>query len=223
MNMPERNPTNKSATAKRKRRTYHRGNVREDLIALGREILESEGLDAITLRRLTREIGVNPTNFYNHFPNMDYLYAAIKVEGFNELVELDRRAIERADSRVEAVRALAHEYVFFAIRHPNLYRLMFDHYHDFDTHRELKEKSDQAMAFVVETLYGEDIFDAANPLQFYQAYPLAITCWSLFHGLSHILIERQVKVSLRSRKQVARFIDDALDQLIKGVGRQLQA
>lgn len=223
MNMPERNPTNKSATAKRKRRTYHRGNVREDLIALGREILESEGLDAITLRRLTREIGVNPTNFYNHFPNMDYLYAAIKVEGFNELVELDRRAIERADSRVEAVRALAHEYVFFAIRHPNLYRLMFDHYHDFDTHRELKEKSDQAMAFVVETLYGEDIFDPANPLQFYQTYPLAITCWSLFHGLSHILIERQVKVSLRSRKQVARFIDDALDQLIEGVGRQLQA
>jgi AcrR family transcriptional regulator len=222
-NMPDRNSSTKSPAAKRARSSYHRGNVREDLIRLGRKILESEGLNAITLRRLTREIGVNPTNFYNHFSNMDYLYAAIKVEGHRELLELDRKAVEKCSNKLDAVRALCLEYVFFAIRHPNLYRLMFDDYHNFEKHQGLKEESDKTMAFVVETLYGSDIFDDTDPLSFYTTNPLAITCWSLFHGLSHILIERQVRISLKSRNEVTRFINNSLDDLIHGIGDQLES
>jgi AcrR family transcriptional regulator len=222
-NMPDRNSSTTTPASKQTRSSYHRGNVREDLIKLGREILESEGLSAITLRRLTREIGVNPTNFYNHFPNMDYLFAAIKVEGHRELLELDRKAVEKSTNKQDAVRALCHEYVFFAIRHPNLYRLMFDDYHDFEKHQELKEESDKTMAFVVETLYGMDIFDGTDPLSFYQTHPLAITCWSLFHGLSHILIERQVRIKLKSRSEVTRFINNSLDDLIHGIGDQLES
>jgi len=203
------------------RSTYHRGNVREDLIALGRKILESEGLDAITLRRLTREIGVNPTNFYNHFPNMDYLYVAIQEEGHLEMQECFRKAIRKTSGKQEAIRALCHEYVFFAINQPNIYRLMFDHFHDYEIHRELKHKSDQTMAMVAEILYGVDIYDASDPLTFYKTHPLAVTCWSLVHGLSHILIERQIKIRLRSRKEVTDFIDNSLDELIHGIEDQL--
>jgi AcrR family transcriptional regulator len=218
--MAEPENTRKSST-KPKRKNYHRGNVREDLISLGREILETEGPAAITLRRLTRKIGVNPTNFYNHFPNMDFLLASIKVEGHRELLQRHKKAVKNSPNKLEAIRALCHEYVFFAIRHPNLYRLMFDDFHDFDTHRELKEESDKTMAFVVETLYGSDIFDNTDALGFYKSHPLAITCWSLFHGLSHILIERQVRIKLKSRKEVSAFIDNSLDDLINGIADQL--
>lgn len=218
--MAEPEKTRKSS-AKPKRKNYHRGNVREDLISLGRELLETEGPAAITLRRLTRKIGVNPTNFYNHFPNMDFLLAAIKVEGHRELLQRHKKAVRNSSNKLEAVRALCHEYVFFAIRHPNLYRLMFDDFHDFDTHRELKEESDNTMAFVVETLYGSDIFDNTDALGFYKSHPLAITCWSLFHGLSHILIERQVRIKLKSRKEVSTFIDNSFDDLINGIADQL--
>jgi AcrR family transcriptional regulator len=218
--MPEATPSNKAAP-KRKRKSYHRGKVREDLISLGREILETEGPGAITLRRLTREIGVNPTNFYNHFPNMDFLLAAIKVEGHRELLERHKRAVAESSGKLEAIHALGHEYVFFAIKHPNLYRLMFDDYHDFERHQELKVASNKTMAFVVETLYGSDIFDTRDPLGFYRTHSLAITCWSLFHGLSHILIERQVMIKLKSRKQVTAFIDSSLEDLVNGIADQL--
>jgi AcrR family transcriptional regulator len=221
--MPESKSSNKSSNGNRKRSGYHRGNVREDLIKLAREILESEGLNAITLRRLTREIGVNPTNFYNHFLHMDYLNAAIKVEGHQELLELHKKAVKNSPNRKEAFLALCHEYVFFAVRHPNLYRLMFDDVHNFEKHVILKEQSDRTMAFVVETLYGEDIFDGTDSPVFYQAYPLAITCWSLLHGLSHILIERQVRIKLRSRKEVSNIIDSTLGDLINGIGDQLES
>jgi AcrR family transcriptional regulator len=221
--MPDRNPLTKPQAGNQKRSNYHRGNVRRDLITLGWEVLESEGLEAITLRRLTREIGVNPTNFYNHFPNMDYLYAAIQVEGHLEMQECFRKATRKTSNKLEATRALCHEYVFFAIKHPNLYRLMFDHFHDYQTHLDLKDKSDQTMAMVVEILYGENIYDATEPMDFYRTHPLAVTCWSLVHGLSHILIERQIKIRLRSRKQVVEFIDSSLDELIHGIEDQLDS
>ena len=107
--MPENKLSVKSPAQNRKRPSYHRGNVREDLITLGKKILESEGLAAITLRRLTREIGVNPTNFYNHFSNMEYLYAAIKVEGFEQLLRRQKKATENCPDKLNAVRVLCYE------------------------------------------------------------------------------------------------------------------
>ncbi len=207
----------KASARSNSRQTYHRGNVREDLIAVGKEILESEDLNALTLRRLTREIGVNPTNFYNHFANMDYLYAAIKVEGFTELLKRSRKATESQSSKPAALRALFREYIFFAIKKPNLYRLMFDYYLDFDDHQELKEITDQTMADVVELLYATDVFAASDPLGFYKSHPMAVACWSTMHGLTHILIGRQIKLKTKSRKEVGEFADKIVDVLLEGV------
>jgi len=220
--MPERSKSKNPPSGKKKRASYHRGNVRQDLIRLAREILENEDLSAITLRRLTREIGVNPTNFYNHFPNMDYLHAAIQVEGHLEMQNCFTNAITNKSGKEDAIRALCHEYVFFAINHPNLYRLMFDHIHDYQQHIELKHSSDRTMSIVAEILYGQDIYDAADPIGFYKTHPLAVTCWSLVHGLAHILIERQINIRLKSRNQVTEFIDNAFDELLHGIEGQLQ-
>lgn len=206
-----------TAAGKTSRHHYHRGNVREDLITVGKEILESEDLSALTLRRLTREIGVNPTNFYNHFPNMDYLFAAIKVDGFTELLRRSRKATEDYSSTPEALRALFREYIFFAIKKPNMYRLMFDYYLDFDDHQELKEITDQAMSDVVELLYGTDIFDSSDSLRFYKSHPMAVACWSTMHGLTHILIGRQIRLKTKSRKEVGEFADSIVDVLLDGV------
>jgi len=220
--MPDNNLSVKSPAQNRKRPSYHRGNVREDLIALGKKILESEGLGAITLRRLTREIGVNPTNFYNHFSNMDYLYAAIKVEGFQQLLGRQKKATENCPNKLNAARMLCHEILFFAIESPNLYRLMFDNYHDFQKHQELKKVTDETMAFVIETLYGKDIFDPSDPLGFYRTHPMAVACWSMIHGLTHILIERQIELNTKSRKKVIEFANNVIDELFHGIEDQLQ-
>ena len=226
MTFPDTMPDNKQAmkppAQNRKRQSYHRGNVRADLIALGKKLLESEGTEALTLRRLTREIGVNPTNFYNHFPNMEYLYAAIKVEGFQELLRRQKKATKYSVKRLEAARMICHEYLFFAIEHPNLYRMMFDYYHDFQTHQELKTVTDATMAFIVETLYGEDIFDGSDSLGFFQTHPMSVASWSMMHGLTHILIERQIRLNTQSRKKVIEFADNVIDELIHGIKDQLQ-
>lgn len=204
------------------RSSYHRGNVREDLIAMGKQILETEDLSAITLRRLTREIGVNPTNFYNHFPHIDHLYAAIKVDGFKDLTKRSRKAAAGVSNKKDALRALFMEYIVFAIRKPNLYRLMFDYYLDFDEHDKLKAITDEAMQDVVGLLYDTDSFDSRDPVNFYKTHPEAVACWATMHGLTHILINRQITLNTRSRREVVEFADRIVDVLLDGISHRFE-
>lgn len=207
----------KSSAKKDPRQNYHRGNVREDLISVGKDILESEDLGALTLRRLTREIGVNPTNFYNHFANMDHLLAAIKVDGFTELLKRSRTTAAKSSDRIDAFHALFNEYILFAIKRPNLYRLMFDYYLDYDEHEELKRITDEAMADVVALLYDDESFDSRDALSFYKTHPETVACWAMMHGLTHILINRQIKLETKSRKEIAEFAEKIVDVLLEGI------
>lgn len=210
------------APRKARRDNYHRGNVREDLLACAEKILEHEGVESVTLRRLTREIGVNPTNFYNHFPHLDDLYAAIKVDGFRELLRREKVAVAKVEGKLDSFRTVARQHLLFAIAHPNLYRLMFDYYHDFDKYPELKQITNETMGYAVFLLYGADIFDARDALKFYKEHPAAVAAWSLLHGLTHILIERQIRLKSRSRKELIAFSDAIIDVLIEGIGAQLR-
>ncbi|MDQ3572101.1 MAG: TetR family transcriptional regulator [Actinomycetota bacterium] len=63
--------------------------------ALG--LLEGKGFSSLSLREVTREVGVVPTAFYRHFAGMEELGLALVDESFGTLREMLREA--RADTR----------------------------------------------------------------------------------------------------------------------------
>lgn len=63
--------------------------------ALG--LLESKGFSSLSLREVTREVGVVPTAFYRHFADMEELGLALVDESFGALREMLKEA--RADTR----------------------------------------------------------------------------------------------------------------------------
>ena len=88
-------------------------------------ILEGEGLEALSIRRVAREIGVSHPAVLHHFGCASELRAAMAHRGF---VDLDR-AMEEATVRViepEArFQALGVAYATYGFAHPTLFRLMF--------------------------------------------------------------------------------------------------
>ena len=44
------------------------------------KIIEEEGIDAVTIRKVSKLAGYNPATLYNYFDNIDYLvgFASIK-------------------------------------------------------------------------------------------------------------------------------------------------
>jgi len=92
-----------------------------EIVAAARELLEEEGPDALSMRRVADRLGIRAPSIYKHLPDKQALEHAIVSDGFEEIAA----AFESASSgTADPLAALATEYRRFAREHPHLYRLM---------------------------------------------------------------------------------------------------
>ena len=91
------------------------------IVAVARELLEEEGAEALTMRRLGARLGIRASSLYKHLPSKAALEAAIITVGFEEAAA----AFEAATGNgTEPLATFASAYRAFALAHPHLYRLM---------------------------------------------------------------------------------------------------
>ena len=98
-------------------------------MAAGRQLLEEEGPEALTMRRLAERVGIRAPSLYKHLPDKAALEAAIIATGFEEAAAAFEQAVDKAgegpgEGAGGALVALAAAYRRFALEHPHLYRLM---------------------------------------------------------------------------------------------------
>jgi AcrR family transcriptional regulator len=92
-----------------------------EIVAAARELLEQEGRDVLSMRRLAARLGIQAPSIYKHLPGKRELEAAIVSAAFEEQAEVFSRAVEDAQ---EPLGAIASAYRAFARERPHLYRLM---------------------------------------------------------------------------------------------------
>ncbi len=91
------------------------------IVAAARDLLEREGAEALTMRRLGQALGIRAPSLYKHFPNKQAVEVALIEAGFRESAEAFEAALGAGQ---ESLAALAAAYRGFALAHPHLYRLM---------------------------------------------------------------------------------------------------
>ena len=91
------------------------------IVAVARELLEEEGAEALTMRRLGARLGIRASSLYKHLPSKAALEAAIITVGFEEAAAAFEAA---AGNGTEPLATFAGAYRAFALAHPHLYRLM---------------------------------------------------------------------------------------------------
>ena len=98
----------------------------EEVVAAARRLLEEEGVEALTMRRLAERVGIKAPSLYKHLPDKTALEAAIIATGLEEAAATFETALDGAagDGAGAALPALAAAYREFALAHPHLYRLM---------------------------------------------------------------------------------------------------
>ncbi|MDN5794863.1 MAG: TetR family transcriptional regulator [Intrasporangium sp.] len=93
-----------------------------EIVATARRILEHDGPDALTMRRLGDAVGMRAPSLYKHFPSKRHVEAALVEDAFAEMGATLHRAVERPGRR-GPVAALLAAYRGMALANPNLYRL----------------------------------------------------------------------------------------------------
>jgi AcrR family transcriptional regulator len=92
------------------------------IVAAARRILEEEGADALTMRRLAAAVGIQAPSLYKHFPNKRILEAALIEEGLLEFGTALHAALA-APGTGGPVSSLLGAYRSAALTSPALYRL----------------------------------------------------------------------------------------------------
>jgi AcrR family transcriptional regulator len=99
------------------------GGRREEIVAAARALLESEGAQALSMRRIAAALGIRAPSLYKHLPGKGALEAALISEGFEEIGVRFGAVVAEAPPG-DALRAIGAAYRAFARERPHLYRLM---------------------------------------------------------------------------------------------------
>ena len=174
--------------------SYHHGNLKEALIQESLKMVEANGLSSITLRELTQRVGTSRTALYRHYSSKEELFKEVIQAGFEKL-DADIFAALDEDLEVKKkIYMLGKGYINFAIKNPNLYRMIFGH--ELQEHREescdINDREDapgfHKLVDIITEAQADGILKKEDP------FMQATVMWSLLHGLSNLLIDGHVHV-----------------------------
>jgi AcrR family transcriptional regulator len=110
---------------RKERRLRDQQELKQSMLEAARAIALAEGWSNVTMRKIADRIEYSHAAIYDYFANKEVLLLDLVHEGFR-LLEADLKlARAQAHDPEEAMRLIAHGYLGFAWRYPELYRLMY--------------------------------------------------------------------------------------------------
>ncbi len=201
------------AASKPGKRPYHHGDLRAAILAAAEKILESEGVDALTLRAVARAVGVSHTAPKNHFGDLQGLLSELAAVGYGSYGAALVTAMNAAGADPRGrMRAMGRAYVGFARAHPGMFLLMFR-----SERLDMKRPSlREAIEETRRTLRDATASVAsAAPLPPLPLAARATASWALAHGFAMLLIDGRLRHTLASLPgtNVDMLLDAVLDAL----------
>ncbi|MBL8910287.1 MAG: TetR/AcrR family transcriptional regulator [Archangium sp.] len=189
-----------AATKARKRRSsYHHGDLSNALVRAAIDLISSENSEQITLREVSRRVGVNHRAVYRHFSDLTSLLAAVAEQGYGELLATLQHALATLPAgkgvpklAARRMEALAIAYVGFAFDRPAHYRIMFGRRMNEDGRFPALEG---AALKAYELLQSElDAGVATGEFKDRPRRELVFGFWSLTHGFASLALVRRIKL-----------------------------
>lgn len=92
---------------------------RKIVLAAALELVDAEGLDSLSMRRLGQELGCDPMSLYRYAANRDAL-----LDGITEMVIDELDVFPDSPDWQAQLRRIAHDFRLLALRHPNVVPLL---------------------------------------------------------------------------------------------------
>jgi AcrR family transcriptional regulator len=184
---------------------YHHGNLRAALLDAAERKLVSTGIEGLSLRELTRELGVSHGAPRQHFQDKQSLLDALAVTGLDRLGAQLTTALSRADGDfAERLTTFAAAYVEFAMRSPAMLELMFLRKTNTtsDDVRQANERAFAAPSALIEQAQAAGEIDSDDPDR------VAMSILAVLQGLATLILGGMAG-------------DRSADQLVTGTIRTL--
>jgi AcrR family transcriptional regulator len=185
-------------------------NLQRAILDASLELISRRGIGALSMREVSRRLGVTHGAPYHHFRDRGAILAALTEEGFERLEQELRAAAGRADDPREQFEALGRAYVAFAVSSPSYFRLMFrPELAGKGKHPGIERASERAFGVL------EEVVEACHAQGYGRGIPakaLALTGWTASHGLAALCVDGQL--SGESPAALARMMSATVSKLL---------
>ncbi|MDX2377226.1 WHG domain-containing protein [Microbacterium sp. LRZ72] len=173
-------------------RAYHHGDLRQALIDAGLSVTRVGGVDALSLRELTRAVGVSPNAAYRHFADRDALVHAVANGAQQQLAGAIAARIaaapasdDAAVAATERLRRIGLAYIDFARAEPGWFSLAFQT-QDETASEGIVTIDDEVVAPFQLLLDALDQMVDAGALEPARRPYAEWACWASVHGFADI-------------------------------------
>lgn len=203
-------------------RRYHHGQLRAALISAGYDLAVEQGPDAVTLRAVTRRVGVSPTAAYRHLRGIEQLRFAVGLRALSEMarsIEADQARVIETDPAPRAralLEAVGTGYLVFALDHPRAFQIGLNGLVGME-HAGLPEGAGDTgrtpFQLLDDALRGLADAGALPPER---VQPAAIQCWSSVHGFASLAIRGPLRGTPRDVQDVLarQLVRDVVDGVL---------
>lgn len=155
--------------------------LREACIEEALKIIETEGVENLSMREVSRRLDVSHQAPYKHFPSRDHILAEVVRRAFEGFARYLDEKLRTGDPYTDLT-VMGRAYLDFARAHPLQYRLMFGTpLPDPAEHPAMMESAQQAFALL------RDCLAQLPETQLHQAELDALFVWSTMHGFASIM------------------------------------
>jgi AcrR family transcriptional regulator len=174
---------------------YHHGDLRAELVQKGLQILDAEGYEGFSLRKVAAACGVSQTAPYRHFKNKENLIAEIVLQAMRAFNDSLASAAEKHPGNPgNQIREMGVAYVRFFAENPQYLRLLFLS----DIHTASEAAFCDAKAHLAQGHpFGTFIsaiqrYKEAAPSEGRSTDELLVYCWGLVHGIAVLAARREI-------------------------------
>jgi AcrR family transcriptional regulator len=187
---------------------YHHGDLRQQLIAATRALVEEKGPDGFSVSEACRAAGVSTAAPYKHFSDRTDMLRAVRLEGYREMTDAFRRAVESlAPGSIEAIAEVGVAYVAYAEANPGLFRMMFG---ASDGSEEMEAAGQDCYAVVLNQIAARLGREEIDDEVMRTGFPL----WTFVHGLSFLRIDEKAGFE-KVQRTVEELVSEATRRLLE--------
>jgi AcrR family transcriptional regulator len=165
---------------------YHHGDLRAQLIAAVRDLVEAHGPDGFSVAEAARRAGVSSAAPYKHFKDRPEILRGVASEAMDRLrAAMEAGAAAHPVGAIEGVAAMGRAYVDFARAEPGVFRLVFGLTEGHENAPDLQAKGESCFGVVVGAVaacLGRSADDA-------EVQARAYMLWTFVHGHAFLTID----------------------------------
>lgn len=189
-------------------RPYHHGDLRNELIRVGLELITEGGTDAVGLREASRRIGVSASAAYRHFDNRAELVDAVHHGVLSNVATQLREALEDQDHTeiAERLAITCRTYFNFAVENPMQFEALAT---AFPLAQDWATSTERPLRIVIELVSEVEPAPKSAGMD-------ALSAWAVVHGAASLVTMGSLRDLPMEKKW--ELLDRTTEILLRGLG-----